>query len=364
MGIIEEIRREAPVTFERYMELCLYHEAYGYYARGVSIGRGGDYITSPSYSGLFGRALALQVLQIKSLLGAGDDFLVVEAGAGEGYLAYDILSFCKERGERVRYAIVEPFPSYRSRQEELLKEFWDRVEWVSSADELPTFKGVFLSNELFDSFPVHLVEMTEEGLKEVYVDLEDGRLCEVLGELSSYEILERVSDYAVFWPVGYRTEVCTSVEPFFKEVAKRLVSGAFLTVDYGYTRADYYHPGRTRGTLLCYYRQRCVENPYLRPGHQDITSHVDFTYLKELGLKYGLFPAGFVQQGTFLAAFAEELFGGAEDQRPESVQAFKFLVIPEGFGTSHWVLVQARDRIFAEVSLKGFRLANRRRLLT
>ena len=208
------------------------------------------------------------------------------------------------------------------------------------------------------------MEKTEEDLKEVYVEVNRSRIRELLGEITRPEILKRVLPQALEWPVGYRTEVCTSIEPFFKEIAKKLLSGCVITIDYGFPRGEYYHPERTRGTLLAYYRHRVVENPYLRPGHQDLTAHVDFTYLRELGEKYGLLNIGFTQQAPFLVSLGVEgLLSEVSEGGFRDREALKLLLLPEGLGMSHWVLIQARGWVLSDPALKGFRLSNRLNLL-
>jgi SAM-dependent MidA family methyltransferase len=332
------------------MGLCLYHPEFGYYARAPYLGRQGDFFTSPCVHPVFGAAVASQILEIWELLGCPEDFVIVEAGAGEGYLALDILDYLKRKGNVFPYYISEPFPASRTRQEEILSPHKDLVTWVSDLSELPSFTGVFVSNELFDAFPVHLVEMTEEGLKEVYVVVGE-RPVESLGGLSTPEILRRVSSFVESWPEGYRTEVCLAIEPYFKEIAKRLVRGAIITFDYGYSRADYYHPDRYRGTLLCYAGHRVVEDPYQAPGRMDITAHVDFTTLKELGERYGLVNIGFTQQAAFLVGLGvEKLLGEISSGRTRDIEALKMLIMPQGLGTSHWVLVQGRGLPLGEVS--------------
>ncbi|QJA05560.1 SAM-dependent methyltransferase [Thermosulfurimonas marina] len=361
--LLEILEAESPMTFARYMELCLYHERYGYYARGPRLGREGDYFTSPTVHRVFGATLARQILEIYELLGAPEEFLLVEAGAGEGWLARDLLDYLERKGRPFPYLIVEPLPNLKSLQEETLRPHASRVRWVKDLSEIPPFTGVFLSNELFDSLPVHLLEKTPEDLKEVYVEVSGGEIREVLSEISQPEILKRVLPYALYWPEGYRTEVCLAYEPLYKELSKKLVRGAILTLDYGFPRPDYYHPQRSRGTLLAYFRHRASENPYARPGHQDLTAHVDFTALRELGEKYGFLNLGFIQQGPFLVGLrVEEVLAEVSENTFRDREALKLLVLPEGLGHSHWVLIQGRG-LAEEAPLSGLRLANRINLL-
>ncbi len=357
------LQRESPMTFAQYMGLCLYHPDFGYYAQAPSIGRRGDFFTSPCVHSVFGAALATQILEIWTLLDQPKDFILVEAGAGEGYLALDILSYLEKKGFDFPYFIIEPFPAYQARQKEILAEKACKVSWVQDIQDLPSFTGVFLSNELFDAFPVHLVELTEEGLKEVYVTARQKKITEALSALSSPEILKRLKPYIENWPLGYRTEVCLSIEPFFKEISRRLNKGALITIDYGYSQRDYYHPERYRGTLMCYAHHRFLEDPYAAPGHTDITAHVDFSLLKGLGERLGLVNIGFTQQAPFLVGLGvENLLSEVSPGKSKDLEALKMLILPQGLGMSHWVLIQARG-LPAETKLRGFSLSNRLRIL-
>src|SRR6185503_3388183 len=138
------------ISFARYMELALYEPGLGYYASGArKLGAGGDFVTAPELSPLFGRALAHQV---KQLLRPGEG--VIEFGAGSGLLAEGILSEI----EGVKYEILETSPELRDRQQQRLG---NRVTWL---DRLPQkFRGVILANEVVDAMPVHALAWTRAG---------------------------------------------------------------------------------------------------------------------------------------------------------------------------------------------------------
>jgi SAM-dependent MidA family methyltransferase len=76
--------------------------------------------------------------------------------------------------------------------------------------------------------------------------------------------------------------------------------GALLFVDYGFPAAEYYHPQRTAGTLMCHYRHHAHDDPLVLAGLQDITAHVDFTAIAEAGVQAGLTVLGFATQAQFL----------------------------------------------------------------
>jgi len=362
---LEILAEESPMTFERFMELSLFHPEYGYYSRGNLPGKGGDYITSPCVHPVFGGTLALQILEIYEILGRPAHFVIVEAGGAQGYLAKDILNYLSKKGYFFEYWIIEPFPAIRIIQEEVLAKFDSQVKWFEKPEDLPPFKGVFISNELFDSFPVHIIQKHEDELFEIWVEVKNKEVVEFLGEISDPAILERITPYLRDWGIDYRTEVCLSIENFYKNISKKLRKGAMITIDYGYPRRDYYSFERNRGTLLCYYRHKVVDNPYFKPGHVDITAHVDFTYLRELGEKYGLMNVGFTQQGSFLAGLGiEQVLFEISKGSWKDIEALKFLIFPQGLGSSHWVLIQGRFFNLSETPiLKGFSLSNRLHLL-
>jgi SAM-dependent MidA family methyltransferase len=89
---------------------------------------------------------------------------------------------------------------------------------------------------------------------------------------------------------------------WIETIASRLQRGYLLTIDYGYPATRYYSPGRSQGTLQCYYQHTHHSNPYIYVGRQDITAHVDFTGLERQGDRCGLHTVGFTQQGLFLMA--------------------------------------------------------------
>jgi SAM-dependent MidA family methyltransferase len=127
-----------------------------------------------------------------------------------------------------------------------------------------------------------------------------------------------------------------------------LERGYVLTIDYGYTAADYYSPARSRGTLTCYYRHTQMNNPYVRIGRQDMTAHAEFTSLARAGAAHGLQPVGLVSQEQFLTNLGLGQWTARLRElglRPAQLQANRMgmleLVQPEGFGRFK-VMAQAK----------------------
>src|SRR5260221_5809650 len=140
--IAREIERQGGwIPFARYMQLALHEPGLGYYASGArKLGAGGDFVTAPELSPVFGRTLARQV---KELLKPGE--AVLEFGAGTGALAASVLNEIS-----VPYFVLETSSDLRQRQQQLLG---NSVQWL---DRLPErFRGVMLANEVVGAMPVH-----------------------------------------------------------------------------------------------------------------------------------------------------------------------------------------------------------------
>jgi SAM-dependent MidA family methyltransferase len=101
-------------------------------------------------------------------------------------------------------------------------------------------------------------------------------------------------------PAGYTTELCPASTGLIASLAEMLQQGMLLFVDYGFPQREYYHPQRSQGTLMCHYRHHAHGDPFLYPGLQDITAHVDFTAVAVAADEYGLQLLGFCNQAQFL----------------------------------------------------------------
>lgn len=351
----EQIAAAGGLPFVEFMAVCLYHPRYGYYmTERERIGKGGDFFTSSSVHALFGSLIARQLVEMDKKLGDGGLFEIVEQGAGEGHLALDILDAmaanASELYARLRYTLVESGPASRARQERLLAGHLDRVRW-SSAEEWSITRGCFLSNELVDAFPVHVVERADGEWRELYVvNRAGGGFAEELRAPSTPAIAEHFSWLGIAPVEGNRAEVNLAAPKWMKTVAERLGRGFVLTIDYGYPAAELYAPHRRGGTLMCYHHHQADEDPFVDIGDKDITAHVDFTTLQRAGEEAGLATLWFGEQYRFLMGlgFFEELVR-LEAQCTDEHEAralrmtLKHLIVPEqGMGETFKVLVQGK----------------------
>lgn len=280
------------IGFERFMELALYTPGLGYYARadrqfGHLPSGGSDFVTAPEMSPLFGRALARQVDQALQASGTHE---VWEFGAGSGALALQLLS---SLGERVqRYNIVDLSGALRARQQQTLAAFAERVRWV---DALPdSFEGVVVGNEVLDAMPVALLHFDGRQWSERGVAVADGRFM-----WADRPTELRLPHDAGFVP-GTTTELHRQAEGFIRTLAGTLQRGAAFFIDYGFPEAEYYHPQRTGGTLMCHRGHLADPDPLADVGEKDITAHVNFTGVALAGQDAGLDVLGYTTQAHFL----------------------------------------------------------------
>lgn len=348
--IREEIAREGPIPFSRYMELALYHPTLGYYAGGGQgrepVGWGGDYFTSGDVHPLWGWCIARRLHSMWREMGCPDRFDVVEPGAGRGLLARDVWGYALESApdwaEVLRYTLVDralAASPLRSRREERLRAALttlgaplDRLRWapaLEDAAEPNGLTGCVVSNELVDALPIHLLQKQGGALREVYVAVDDAThgFIETLGEPSSLEVAGYLDRFHIPWRTysdGWRAEVCVEALDWMQAVAQSVRRGYALTIDYGDAARRLYTPERRRGTLATYMRHQFSDSVLTDPGARDLTAHVNFSALALAGWASGLRLVELTSQATFLErqgireeaeALVARLFPAAETER-------------------------------------------------
>jgi SAM-dependent MidA family methyltransferase len=364
--ITEEIRARGPISFARFMELALYCPVYGYYEREQDTpGRAGDYYTSVSVGSLFGELLALQFAEwLEAILrledpaprsGApGGRVGLIEGGAHDGQLALDVLGFLRQRRPellaRAEYWIVEPSPRRRAWQERRLAEFGPKVRWVTQLGELPRgLRGVLFSNELLDAMPVHRFawDARERHWLEWGVSLEGERF--VWAKMLKSPLAPLMSGQ---WehllpalPDGFILDTAPAAEAWWREAAKVLDQGRWLTIDYGLSAGELFAPERREGTLRAYTRHAQSADVLACPGAQDLTAHQNFSALQAAGQAAGLETETFTTQEKFLTRIAARVWEGKAafgEWTSARTRQFRTLTHPELLGRAFRVLVQRR----------------------
>ncbi len=361
--IHQEINRNGGwISFARFMEMALYAPGLGYYAAGArKFGAAGDFVTAPELSALFGRTLARQLIEITQASAPH----ILELGAGSGKLAVDILLELQRLDALPdSYLILELSADLRERQRALiatqLPALADRVRWL---DALPQdFRGAIIANEVLDAVPVHLIQHSAGNFVERGVTSLDGEFAWADQPLS--ESLA-ASLPGIDLPDDYLTEISPAAAALVASLCKCLAQGGLIFIDYGFGAREYYHPQRTCGTLMCHYRHHAHDNPFLYPGLQDITAHVDFTAVADAAVKHGAHFLGYTTQAYFL--LNNGILDFMKEVSPENPSAylplsaqFQKLTSPAEMGELFKVIALGKN---LQIPLRGFERGDFSRLL-
>ena len=356
-ALAREIGERGPITFHEFMERALYEPGKGYYSRARTAWDGdADFVTAPQVDPALGRAIARLAVECDAALGEQAPFDVVDCGGGDGVLLADLCDELEraapELYQRLAVRSVEQGRAARERQRQRLAHHGDRVAWLASIDELATasVRGLVLSNELLDAFPVHRVRQRGDRLREIHVDVDRA------GELTERELApstDALADYLASNDIaladGQPAEICLAVEPWLATVSAALEAGYLLTVDYGAETGSLYDPARGSGTLACQYRYQLNGEPLMRVGEQDISAHVDFGNYRRCAARVGLEPVGDASLAVFLVGF------GATDELAASAAAGRAgpQQVREALGLRHLLFTEIGSAHRALLARKG-----------
>jgi SAM-dependent MidA family methyltransferase len=308
-ALVAQVRAELEaeggwLPFDRYMERALYAPGLGYYSGGArKFGLrgddGSDFVTAPEMSPLFAATLARPLAEALEASGTRD---LMEFGAGTGKLAAGLLNALDALGvEFDSYSIVDLSGELRERQRETIEAaapvLAAKVRWLDALPE--RFEGVVIGNEVLDAMPVRLFAFTDGSWQERGVVWReeafafDDRPVSAAADIAFLAEIETFGD-------DYVTETHDAARAFTRTICTMLTRGAAFFIDYGFPRHEYYHEQRAQGTLMCHYRHRAHGDPFVYPGLQDITAHVEFTGIAEAGVEAGADLLGFTSQARFL----------------------------------------------------------------
>ena len=372
--IAAEIGAQGAIPFARFMELALYCPDCGFYEKEKdNVGKGGDFFTSVSVGELFGQLLAFQFSdwfegkdetrprqsgwprRIESE--AGTPLKIVEAGAHDGRLARDLLSWFQAQRPAVfrqlEYCVVEPSVRRQAWQQRTLSGFEKRVKWVSAIGELKpaleSSEAVIFSNELLDAMPVHRLgwDAQEKKWFEWGVSSDSGKLVWSRLPAKSDHVSRFTAHEPLFdlLPDGYTVEISPAAEKWWRTAAEVFAHGRLMTIDYGFTSDEQFSPSRIDGTLRAYRRHRVTNDILADPGEQDLTAHVDFSAMQLIGEAAGLRTETFCSQTQYLTRIVEKIFkqpGSFAEWSPKQSRQIQTLTHPDHLGRAFRVLVQSR----------------------
>jgi SAM-dependent MidA family methyltransferase len=280
----DEIRRDGPISFQRFMEAALYHPEFGYYRRRRDpFGIRGDFYTAAQLQPVFGILIAERIRNLWQRMGSPEDFTVVELGAGRGEMAEAMREF--------RYFPVD-----------------------IGAGSLPDrIRGVVFSNEFFDALPVHVAVMCGGSARELRVGIAADAFVWTEAGATPEEVECYRKKYLATLSDGQIFEVNLEALAWLDRIRTGLDAGYVFSIDYGYTVAELSR--FPLGTLMSYRCHQAMEDVLKNPGEQDITAHVCFTALEEHGRSIGL------ERETFQPLARTLIEAGTADQFARALAA-------------------------------------------
>ncbi len=301
------IETGGPISLADYMHICLSDIGHGYYrsreaigAGSTEINTGGDFITAPEISQMFGELVGIWLITAWQSLDRPKPFSLIELGPGKGTLMRDILRTAQQLPDFLSAAdvvMVETSNRMITKQREVLEPCNTSVNslsWQSSIADLPDQPALFLGNEFLDALPFRQYVKAQTGWHEVLVSLDDN------GNLQFGKTATRLDDQllpetAGSEPDGSVFEHAPARQAVIEDLADFIASkgGAALLIDYGHD-----HPGF--GDTFQAVRNHTYTNPLELPGECDLTSHVDFAALCRATEKFDALKTGITTQGEFL----------------------------------------------------------------
>jgi SAM-dependent MidA family methyltransferase len=301
------IAAQGPVSVAQYMTMALHDPQGGYYATRDPLGpkkqaKGGDFITAPEVSQMFGEMLGLWLAQAWDEQGRPSRPVLMELGPGRGTLMADMLRAFKAAPgflDGLDIVLVEASPHLRRVQEDTLKNCAVPIRWRSTF-EAEAGRPLFLvANEFFDALPIRQYVKTPRGWCERMVTVKDGELQFALAPSPAPAAL--IPESRAGAPDGGVYETAPAAIALGEVIAAQVEAhgGAALLVDYGYAGPGF-------GETLQAVEDHRFADPLAHPGEADLSAHVDFTALGEAGLRGGAGVHGPVGQGALLTALGIE----------------------------------------------------------
>lgn len=328
--LARRIAAAGPISLADYMADCLLHPDHGYYATRDPFGRGGDFVTAPEVSQMFGELLGLALAQCWMDQGRPARFILAEPGPGRGTLMADMLrATARVPGfaAAVEVHLVEASAHLRACQRQTLAG--RDVHWHARIEELPEGPLFLVANEFLDALPIRQFVRGPAGWSERLVGLQDGHLTPGLGgEMDVAPLAHRLGDTRP----GDVVEFCPALPAIAAGIGGRIArhGGVAFFIDYGGWRSlgDTFQAVRAHGMV----------DPLASPGEADLTAHVDFAALATALAEAGVPVTGMTTQGAFLErlgitararALATGLTGAALDLH---VAAHRRLTHPQEMG--------------------------------
>jgi SAM-dependent MidA family methyltransferase len=325
-----------PISFDVFMELCLYDPSFGFFSAGaVRPGQAGDFVTSPEISPLFGSLIGTWVSQVSP----GGRWPLVEIGAGSGALLSSLAATLPDGQDT--WAVERSEASL-----ELIASIMPEATVAASISEVDSGDVVVVMNEVLDNVPAALVRRTETGWDEMVVDRDGDAL--VLAEVPARtEVAAWADSYLDSIPVGSVASAQLAASALMQEIFEQFDGVAVCVIDYGGSSQEL--SARTEVDLVRTYRHQRTGFDFLaHPGETDLTVDVNTDAIAAMGRAKGAQVTVRTQREFLNECGAQPMLKDIRDRENAAARAgdvmsqlkarseavgLRALVDPSGFGS-------------------------------
>ena len=335
------IRNSGPISISQYMEICLWDSENGYYTSNEVLGEKGDFITSPEISQTFGELIGLWALSFHQQFINRDSLCITELGSGRGTLLRDaIRSIYRVTNKQIDLdiTILEKSQKLIALQKESLQN--NNVRWISDIKKLSSAPQIIIANEFFDALPINQYVRGNEGWHEKRIAIKNGKLCFTLDN----KIWVPSDSIFSNFKKGDTLEYSEHGVSIFSNICNHLIKydGVLLVIDYGNISGV--------GDTLQAVNGHEIVSVLEKPGHSDLSSHVNFKLLKEIASKKNLYVSPLIDQQRFLLELGikerlKSLTKNVRSPKAEKVASeIKRLIDPDKMGTLFKVIAITKNK--------------------
>lgn len=316
-----ELRRlisvAGPMPVWKFMSQCLGHPQHGYYLTQDPFGAGGDFITAPEISQIFGELLGVWALSVWRMMGSPENVRLVELGPGRGTMMKDALRALRvapEFRKAISLHLVEASPVLESIQRDMLESQEVPALWHRTFEEVPDGPLILLANEFIDALPVHQAVKQADGWHERVVGLDSA------GHFAFGIAPDRIAHFERLLPKGAGDAAPGTIyewrpDSIAFDIARKVRNqGAALIIDYGHSEGGF-------GDTLQAIGRHQYADVLKAPGRVDITAHVDFQAFGRAAESMGAHVQGPISQREFLRGIGVELRANALKASASAQQA-------------------------------------------
>ena len=294
--IINTLREKKSIPLDRFINIALYDKKFGYYMKKNPFGKKGDFITAPLISNLFSEMIAVWCVAFWEHLGKPNKILLVELGPGDGTLCKDLIKTFKKFKEFYNSLEINLFEiSNKLKKIQKIKINSKKVKWIKKIEEINYGPVIFFGNEFFDALPIKQICKKKNNFFEKYVALTTNeKNIKFLHKKANNNLIKCIKDLNLI-SVGDTIEYPLEALKFLKQISKKInkFDGGLLTIDYGYTLK------KNQNTLQAVKKHNYLDI-FFKPGHSDITSHINFKLFSKSLSENNLAVKKIITQSEFL----------------------------------------------------------------